>query len=145
MSGTRSWSLCSSVTMKPKRTSAPSPTCSLQSLVTWMTGNCKTQRFFLKLSELLLNNFSDIFVVIFVGWLFSMDESEFMRECEKNYSMWTFSGGFRTWVKMSLVRTSGRTNEGIEFRQEVIKSYKLTFTNKHWLENHSLCLFYPIF
>ncbi|KAL2099308.1 hypothetical protein ACEWY4_005788 [Coilia grayii] len=47
----------------------------------------------------------------------SMDKERFMRECERNYSMWTFSGGFRTWVKMSLVKTSGR-NESVEFRQE---------------------------
>lgn len=49
----------------------------------------------------------------------SSDKAEFMRDCEKNYSMWTFSGGFRTWVKMSLVRTSGKGNESVEFRQEV--------------------------
>lgn len=49
----------------------------------------------------------------------SSDKAEFMRDCEKNYSMWTFSGGFRTWVKMSLVRTSGKANESVEFRQEV--------------------------
>ncbi len=45
-----------------------------------------------------------------------------MRDCERNYSMWTFSGGFRTWVKMSLVKTSGRSNEAVEFRQEVFIS-----------------------
>ncbi|KAM3594105.1 uncharacterized protein V6R79_002393 [Siganus canaliculatus] len=48
----------------------------------------------------------------------SANKSDFMRECEKNYSMWTFSGGFRTWVKMSLVKTSGKSNEAVEFRQE---------------------------
>ncbi|XP_031436513.1 proton-activated chloride channel isoform X2 [Clupea harengus] len=48
----------------------------------------------------------------------SLDKQKFMRDCERNYSMWTFSGGFRTWVKMSLVKTSGRRNESVEFRQE---------------------------
>lgn len=47
----------------------------------------------------------------------SLHKQDFMRECERNYSMWTFSGGFRTWVKMSLVKTSGRS-ESVEFRQE---------------------------
>lgn len=49
----------------------------------------------------------------------SLDKAKFMRDCEKNYSMWTFSGGFRTWVKMALVLTSGGKNESVEFRQEV--------------------------
>uniref|UniRef100_A0A667YJN7 Proton-activated chloride channel n=2 Tax=Myripristis murdjan TaxID=586833 RepID=A0A667YJN7_9TELE len=48
----------------------------------------------------------------------SADKSEFMMDCERNYSTWTFSGGFRTWVKMSLVRTSGKSDEAVEFRQE---------------------------
>lgn len=52
--------------------------------------------------------------------LTSSDKAAFMMECERNYSMWTFSGGFRTWVKMSLVKTTGRGNESVEFRQEVM-------------------------
>lgn len=36
--------------------------------------------------------------------------------------MWTFSGGFRTWVKMSLVMTSGKNDDAVEFRQEVFMS-----------------------
>ncbi|CAB1335702.1 unnamed protein product [Coregonus sp. 'balchen'] len=48
----------------------------------------------------------------------SVDKSAFMQACERNYSMRTFSGGFRTWVKMSLVKTSGKKNESMEFRQE---------------------------
>ncbi|CAL8283680.1 unnamed protein product [Lota lota] len=48
----------------------------------------------------------------------SLDKPGFMVDCEKNYSMWTFSGGFRTWVKMSLVMTSGKTEDVVEFRQE---------------------------
>ncbi|XP_030643091.1 proton-activated chloride channel [Chanos chanos] len=48
----------------------------------------------------------------------SSDKAAFMMECEKNYSMWTFSGGFRTWVKMSLVKTSAKGNDSVEFRQE---------------------------
>ncbi|CAL8302588.1 unnamed protein product [Boreogadus saida] len=48
----------------------------------------------------------------------SPDKPAFMMDCEKNYSTWTFSGGFRTWVKMSLVMTSGKTDDAVEFRQE---------------------------
>lgn len=45
-----------------------------------------------------------------------------MSQCERNCSMWTFSGGFRTWVKMSLVKTYGTSNDSVEFRQEVFTS-----------------------
>lgn len=58
-----------------------------------------------------------------------------MKDCERNYSMWTFSGGFRTWVKMSLVRTSGRGNESVEFRQEVGECFLLRYkqsTLSYW-------------
>lgn len=72
----------------------------------------------------------------------STNESEFMRECEKNYSMWTFSGGFRTWVKMSLVKTSGRTNEGIEFRQE---SAVVKFNDKRPEPEQTNQLFFAVF
>lgn len=58
-------------------------------------------------------------VCIKIIFLTSSDKAAFMMDCERNYSMWTFSGGFRTWVKMSLVKTSGRGNESVEFRQEV--------------------------
>jgi hypothetical protein len=43
-----------------------------------------------------------------------------MQACESAYSSWKFSGGFRTWVKMSLVKTKEEDGrEAMEFRQEV--------------------------
>ncbi|XP_034531816.1 proton-activated chloride channel [Notolabrus celidotus] len=72
----------------------------------------------------------------------SVNEPEFMRECERNYSMWTFSGGFRTWVKMSLVKTSGKTNEGIEFRQE---SAVVKFNDKRPEPEQTNQLFFAVF
>lgn len=43
-----------------------------------------------------------------------------MQACESAYSSWKFSGGFRTWVKMSLVETKEENGrEAVEFRQEV--------------------------
>lgn len=43
-----------------------------------------------------------------------------MQACESAYSSWKFSGGFRTWVKMSLVKTEEEDGrEAVEFRQEV--------------------------
>uniref|UniRef100_UPI00398F7AD6 proton-activated chloride channel isoform X1 n=2 Tax=Pristiophorus japonicus TaxID=55135 RepID=UPI00398F7AD6 len=49
----------------------------------------------------------------------SSDKAQFMQDCERSYSIWTFSGGFRTWVKMSLVRTTEKDgSESVEFRQE---------------------------
>uniref|UniRef100_UPI0037E79113 proton-activated chloride channel n=1 Tax=Semicossyphus pulcher TaxID=241346 RepID=UPI0037E79113 len=72
----------------------------------------------------------------------SANESEFMRDCERNYSMWTFSGGFRTWVKMSLVKTSGRSNEAVEFRQE---SAVVKFNDKRPEIEQTNQLFFAVF
>ena len=50
----------------------------------------------------------------------SPDRAGFMQACESAYSSWKFSGGFRTWVKMSLVETKEEDGrEAVEFRQEV--------------------------
>ncbi|XP_060938324.1 proton-activated chloride channel [Limanda limanda] len=72
----------------------------------------------------------------------SQNQSEFMRDCERNYSMWTFSGGFRTWVKMSLVRTSGKSNDAMEFRQE---STVVKFNDKRPESEQSNQLFFAVF
>ncbi|XP_040915882.1 proton-activated chloride channel [Toxotes jaculatrix] len=72
----------------------------------------------------------------------SANKSEFMRDCERNYSMWTFSGGFRTWVKMSLVRTSGKSSESVEFRQE---STVVKFNDKRPEAEQSNQLFFAVF
>ncbi|XP_016120579.1 transmembrane protein 206-like [Sinocyclocheilus grahami] len=72
----------------------------------------ETEEDFSAISYMIFAKFSDM--------LESSDKAAFMMDCERNYSMWTFSGGFRTWVKMSLVKTSGRGDESVEFRQEVI-------------------------
>ncbi|XP_051578132.1 proton-activated chloride channel isoform X1 [Myxocyprinus asiaticus] len=70
----------------------------------------ETEEDFSAISYMIFAKFSDM--------LESPDKAAFMMDCERNYSMWTFSGGFRTWVKMSLVKTTGRGNESVEFRQE---------------------------
>lgn len=77
----------------------------------------------------------------------SSDKAVFMRDCEKNYSMWTFSGGFRTWVKMSLVRTSGQGNESVEFRQEVGYDFffKCFFSHIFLHSNGSVRLCYNLY
>ncbi|XP_056151417.1 proton-activated chloride channel [Lampris incognitus] len=72
----------------------------------------------------------------------SADKSEFMMDCERNYSMWTFSGGFRTWVKMSLVKTSGKSNDAVEFRQE---SGVVKFNDKRPESQQSNQLFFVVF
>uniref|UniRef100_A0A663LW67 Proton-activated chloride channel n=1 Tax=Athene cunicularia TaxID=194338 RepID=A0A663LW67_ATHCN len=38
----------------------------------------------------------------FQEFINSPEKAEFMKDCESSYSGWKFSGGFRTWVKMSL-------------------------------------------
>nr|XP_004671338.2 proton-activated chloride channel isoform X2 [Jaculus jaculus] len=55
----------------------------------------------------------------FQEFLQSPDRAAFMQTCESAYSSWKFSGGFRTWVKMSLVKTKEEDGqESVEFRQE---------------------------
>ncbi|XP_033617939.1 proton-activated chloride channel [Fukomys damarensis] len=55
----------------------------------------------------------------FQEFLQSPDKAGFMQACESAYSSWKFSGGFRTWVKMSLVETKEEDGrEAVEFRQE---------------------------
>ncbi|KAM4595931.1 proton-activated chloride channel-like, partial [Polymixia lowei] len=72
----------------------------------------------------------------------SANKSKFMMDCEQNYSMWTFSGGFRTWVKMSLVTTSGKSSEAVEFRQE---SGVVKFNDKRPEEEKTNQLFFVVF
>ncbi|XP_035234878.1 proton-activated chloride channel isoform X1 [Anguilla anguilla] len=69
-----------------------------------------TEEDFSAISYMLFSKFSDL--------INSRNKASFMQDCERNYSMWTFSGGFRTWVKMSLVKTSGKEVKSVEFRQE---------------------------
>ncbi|XP_078134016.1 proton-activated chloride channel [Sander vitreus] len=94
----------------------------------------ETEEDFSAISYMLFANFSDLTE--------SANKSNFMRDCESNYSMWTFSGGFRTWVKMSLVRTSGKNNEAIEFRQE---SAVVKFNDKRPASEKNNELFFAVF
>ncbi|KAM7118372.1 proton-activated chloride channel isoform 4-T6 [Ciconia maguari] len=55
----------------------------------------------------------------FQEFINSPEKAEFMKDCESSYSSWKFSGGFRTWVKMSLVKTKEEDgSETVEFKQE---------------------------
>ncbi|KAM9613423.1 proton-activated chloride channel isoform 3-T3 [Trichechus inunguis] len=67
-------------------------------------------------------DFSAIDYLLFSSYqefLQSPDKVGFMQACESAYSSWKFSGGFRTWVKMSLVETKEEDGrEAVEFRQE---------------------------
>ncbi|XP_071353564.1 proton-activated chloride channel [Trachinotus anak] len=90
-------------------------------------------------------DFSAIIYMLFARFsdlINSANKSDFMRDCERNYSMWTFSGGFRTWVKMSLVKTSGKSNESVEFRQE---STVVKFNDKRPESEQSNQLFFAVF
>lgn len=94
----------------------------------------ETQQDFSAISYMLFAKFSDL--------IESENQSAFMRDCERNYSMWTFSGGFRTWVKMSLVKTSGKRNEAVEFRQE---SAVVKFNDKRPEQEKTDELFFVVF
>ncbi|XP_039553629.1 proton-activated chloride channel isoform X2 [Passer montanus] len=55
----------------------------------------------------------------FQEFVSSPEKAKFMKDCESSYSSWKFSGGFRTWVKMSLVKTKEEDgSETVEFKQE---------------------------
>ncbi|KAM5165480.1 proton-activated chloride channel [Mantella aurantiaca] len=55
----------------------------------------------------------------FHNFLTSTNQTKFMQECESSFSSWKFSGGFRTWVKMSLVKSTEEDgSQSVEFRQE---------------------------
>ncbi|XP_034000312.1 proton-activated chloride channel isoform X2 [Trematomus bernacchii] len=94
----------------------------------------ETEEDFSAITYMLFSKFSDLTE--------SENKSDFMRECERNYSMWTFSGGFRTWVKMSLVRTSGKNHEAVEFRQE---SAVVKFNDKRPDSEKNNQLFFAVF
>ncbi|XP_041827769.1 proton-activated chloride channel [Melanotaenia boesemani] len=94
----------------------------------------ETQEDFSAITYMLFAKFSDL--------INSVNRSEFMRDCERNYSMWTFSGGFRTWVKMSLVKTSGKSDEAVEFRQE---SAVVKFNDKRPEPEQTNQLFFAVF
>ncbi|XP_055226933.1 proton-activated chloride channel isoform X6 [Gorilla gorilla gorilla] len=69
-----------------------------------------------------IEDFSAIDYLLFSSFqefLQSPNRVGFMQACESAYSSWKFSGGFRTWVKMSLVKTKEEDGrEAVEFRQE---------------------------
>ncbi|XP_028251207.1 proton-activated chloride channel isoform X1 [Parambassis ranga] len=94
----------------------------------------ETEEDFSAITYMLFAKFSDL-----TG---SENRSEFMRDCERNYSTWTFSGGFRTWVKMSLMKTSGKSTEAVEFRQE---SAVVKFNDKRPDAEQSNQLFFAVF
>lgn len=94
----------------------------------------ETEEDFSAITYMLFAKFSDLTE--------SANQSDFMRECERNYSTWTFSGGFRTWVKMSLVRTSGKIHESVEFRQE---SAVVKFNDKRPESEQTNQLFFAVF
>ncbi|XP_068795893.1 proton-activated chloride channel isoform X3 [Struthio camelus] len=64
----------------------------------------------------------------FQEFINSPEKAEFMKDCESSYSSWKFSGGFRTWVKMSLVKTKEEDgSETVEFKQEPVAYLKGVF------------------
>ncbi|KAG1935856.1 proton-activated chloride channel [Pimephales promelas] len=94
----------------------------------------ETEEDFSAISYMFFATFSDLHK--------SSDKAAFMMDCERNYSMWTFSGGFRTWVKMSLVKTSGRGSESVEFRQE---SSVVKYMDKRPPQEQANELFFVVF
>ncbi|TKC40215.1 hypothetical protein EI555_003212 [Monodon monoceros] len=112
---------------------SPLPTC-VRALSPWQTlksalivqGPREVKKRELVFLQFRLNQSSEDFSAIdyllfssFQEFLKSPDRVGFMQACESAYSSWKFSGGFRTWVKMSLVKTEEEDGrEAVEFRQE---------------------------
>ncbi|KAG9328473.1 hypothetical protein JZ751_013848 [Albula glossodonta] len=94
----------------------------------------ETEEDFSAISYMLFAKFNDLNI--------SRDKATFMQDCERNYSMWTFSGGFRTWVKMSLVKTYGKAEESVEFRQE---SSVVKYNDKRNESERTNQLFFVVF
>ncbi|XP_060034386.1 proton-activated chloride channel isoform X2 [Erinaceus europaeus] len=64
-------------------------------------------------------DFSAIDYLLFSSYQSFLQRGRFMQACESASSSWKFSGGFRTWVKMSLVETKEEDGrQAMEFRQE---------------------------
>ncbi|KAM9316852.1 proton-activated chloride channel [Gastrophryne carolinensis] len=60
-----------------------------------------------------------VMVKVILHFSFGPNKTRFMQDCESSFSSWKFSGGFRTWVKMSLVKTTEEDgSQSVEFRQE---------------------------
>ncbi|XP_043820103.1 LOW QUALITY PROTEIN: proton-activated chloride channel [Dromiciops gliroides] len=73
----------------------------------------------------------------------SPDKVRFMQDCESAYSSWKFSGGFRTWVKMSLVKTKEEDGrEAVEFRQE---TSVVNYIDQRPAAEKSVQLFFVVF
>ncbi|XP_054653303.1 proton-activated chloride channel isoform X2 [Dunckerocampus dactyliophorus] len=103
-------------------------------LIFMQFGQNKTEEDFSAITYMLFAKYSDL--------ADSVNKSEFMRHCERNYSTWTLSGGFRTWVKMSLVRTTGKSNESVQFLQE---STVVKFNDRRPESERSTKLFFAVF
>ncbi|EHB04716.1 Transmembrane protein 206 [Heterocephalus glaber] len=79
----------------------------------------------------------------FQEFLHSPDKAGFMQACESAYSSWKFSGGFRTWVKMSLVKTKEEDGrEAVEFRQE---TSVVNYNDQRPVAEKSAQLFFVVF
>ncbi|XP_027812106.1 proton-activated chloride channel isoform X1 [Ovis aries] len=79
----------------------------------------------------------------FQEFLHSPDRAGFMQACESAYSSWKFSGGFRTWVKMSLVETKEENGrEAVEFRQE---TSVVNYIDQRPVAEKSAQLFFVVF
>ncbi|XP_012870434.1 PREDICTED: transmembrane protein 206 [Dipodomys ordii] len=79
----------------------------------------------------------------FQEFLQSPDRAGFMQACESAYSSWKFSGGFRTWVKMSLVETKEEDGrEAVEFRQE---TSVVNYNDQRPAAEKSIQLFFVVF
>ncbi|XP_037353316.1 proton-activated chloride channel [Talpa occidentalis] len=79
----------------------------------------------------------------FQEFLQSPNRAHFMQACESAYSSWKFSGGFRTWVKMSLVKTKEEDGrEAVEFRQE---TSVVNYNDQRPDAERSIQLFFVVF
>nr|DBA27240.1 TPA: hypothetical protein GDO54_011405 [Pyxicephalus adspersus] len=95
----------------------------------------ETEQDFSAIDYLLFSSFPD--------FLASLNQTKFMQDCERSFSSWKFSGGFRTWVKMSLVKTTEEDgSQSVEFRQE---TSVVNFIDRRPAADHGDQLFFVVF
>ncbi|XP_018409562.1 PREDICTED: transmembrane protein 206 [Nanorana parkeri] len=79
----------------------------------------------------------------FQNFLTSENPTSFMQDCESSFSSWKFSGGFRTWVKMSLVKSTEEDgSQSVEFKQE---TSVVNYIDQRPAADHGDQLFFVVF
>uniref|UniRef100_UPI00358ECB1E proton-activated chloride channel n=1 Tax=Myxine glutinosa TaxID=7769 RepID=UPI00358ECB1E len=90
-------------------------------------------------------DFSGINYLLFSGFddfTHSNNNSAYLEKLMTSRTLWSFSGGFRTWVKLSLIRTPADDSRLDEFHQE---TNQVKYNNKRQEADQLTELFFVVF